>query len=91
MELSDDLRSIYELEIAIGNEVAYIAEPAGTDCPYAVIFKNALNVKAIESELNLPPTVRYWESRDPHYPIEAGYSSLESRHAVAGPIDEQPG
>lgn len=84
--LSDDLRPIYELEINLGNEVAGIAEPAGTECPYAVIFKNPLHKARIDSELRLAPSVSYWESRDPHYPIEAGYLSETTRHAIAGPI-----
>ena len=59
----------------------------GTGCPYAIVFKKALQKEVIENELRLPASVKYWESRDPHYPKEAGYFSDVSRHAIAGPID----
>jgi hypothetical protein len=36
----------------------------------------------------LPSDVKLWESRDPHYSIEAGFSSATSRHSIAGPIEE---
>jgi hypothetical protein len=70
----------------MGNEVACVDEPAGTECPYQVLFKDALHKKEIESELQLPPSVLYWECRDPHYAIEAGYFSDVSKHSVAGPL-----
>ena len=87
IKLSEDLLPIYKLELEKGNEVKRIDEPAGTKCPYAVIFKRPLHKTEIESELALLPSVRYWESRDPHYPKEAGFLSEETRHAIAGPIN----
>jgi hypothetical protein len=85
-KLARDLQAIYDLEIRLGNEVAYVAEPAGTACPYGVGFVHALHKPDIERELSLPATVKYWESRDPHYPIEAGYQCETTRHTIAGPI-----
>jgi len=85
-KLSQDLLPIYQLELDKGNEVARVDEPAGTKCPYAVVFKNPLHKAEIESELELPASVKYWESRDSHYPTEAGYYSEATRHAIAGPI-----
>lgn len=86
MHLARELQPIHDLEIRLGNTVDYIAEPAGTACPYAVVFKQPLHTRQIEAELTLPETVRYWESHDPHYPIEAGYQCVITRHTVAGPI-----
>ena len=45
--LSRELWPIFDLEIALGNEVAYVAEPAGTACPYAVSFQRPLHLQAI--------------------------------------------
>ena len=84
--LSSDLQPIYDLEIARGNEVSHIAEPAGTTCPYAVVFKLPLDKARILAELQLPAHVRYWESDDPHYAIEAGFYSDVSQHSIAGPL-----
>ena len=86
-KLSNDLLPIYRFELDNGgNEVARIDEPSGTTCPYAVVFKKPLNKVAIEGSLDLLPSVKYWECRDPHYPNEAGYYSETTRHALAGPI-----
>ena len=84
--LSEDLLPIYQLELDRGNEIARIDEPAGTECPYAVMFKMPLHRREIESELKLAASVKYWESRDWHYETSAGYFSETTRHAVAGPI-----
>lgn len=86
MLLAEELVPIYELELRLGNVVHYVAEPAGTACPYAVVFKRPLHKAEIERELRLAPTISYWESHDPHYPIEAGYQCAITRHAVAGPV-----
>ena len=85
IRLSRDLLPIYHLELELGNELAYVAEPAGTECPYAIGFKQPLHIQEIEQQFDLPATVEYWECDDPHYAIEAGYRSTVSRHAIAGP------
>lgn len=86
-KLSQDLLPIYQLELDKGNEVERVDEPAGTECPYAVMFKKPLHKKEIESELHLSESVKYWESRDWHYEKRAGYYSETTRHAIAGPIN----
>ena len=85
--LSEDLRPIYDLEMAKGNQVERIDEPAGTDCPLAVVFKHPLHVKEIRSELTLPSSVEYWEHYDPHYSVkaEAGYACQKTAHCIIGP------
>lgn len=84
--LSDDLLPIYRLEIGFGNEVARIDEPAGSACPLAVIFRQPLHVNEIAKALTLPPSIGYWESRDGHYSMEAGYACAKTGHAIAGPL-----
>ena len=86
LKLSQDLFAIYQLELSRGNEIERVDEPAGTTCPYAVVFKRPLNRGAIESEVELSASVKYWESRDPHFPQEAGYYSETTRHVVVGPL-----
>ena len=85
-KLAPNLQAIYDLELSQGNSVIRVDEPAGDRCPLAVIFKNPLQKAKIESTLSLPPTVRWWECRDPHYPIEGGYGCCETGHAIAGPL-----
>lgn len=84
--LSKALRPIYNLELELGNEVAYTAEPAGTECPLCIGFKQPLHFDEIAARLVPLPTVRKWESRDPHYDIEAGFACQTTRHTLAGPI-----
>ena len=84
--LSTNLQGIYDLELALGNTVVRVDEPAGDRCPLAIIFKNPLHKGEIESTLKLSLTVKWWESRDPHYPMEGGYGCDETDHALAGPL-----
>ena len=85
--LSADLRRFHDLELALGNRIAWTAEPAGTECPFAVGFEQPLNFEEIELRLALPRTIVRWSSDDPHYgPPEEGYLSEVSRHSVAGPM-----
>lgn len=86
IKLSKDLLPIYELELDRGNEVARVDEPAGSNCPYAIVFKRPLHKGAVESELDLSKSIRCWECHDDHYEKEAGYVSDETRHIVSGPL-----
>jgi hypothetical protein len=85
-QLCADLRGIYEYEIEHGNAVLRVDEPAGTECPYAVIFAENLRICGTVGTGKIPTVVRYWESRDPHYPAEVGFVCTEHRHVVAGPV-----
>jgi len=42
--LCDDLKEVYDFEVQHGNTLDYIAEPAGSNCPYAVVFKKPLKI-----------------------------------------------
>jgi hypothetical protein len=86
IQLSNDLQSIYQLELELGNQIARIDEGLWTDCPYAVVFKSPLHLTEIKERLTIPPSVAYWECHDSHYEFQAGFSSGESRHSVAGPL-----
>jgi hypothetical protein len=83
--LSKDLLPIYELELQLGNQVARIDSPAGTLCPYAVVFRDPLHLEEIGKRLKLAGSVTKWSNDDPHYPLETGFRSSASKHAIAGP------
>jgi hypothetical protein len=85
-KLCQELRPIVELEIRLGNQIVRVDEPAGTLCPFAVIFLNSLHHDLIDSELSISDTVYSWENTDAHYPLESGYKSQSSAHVVAGPL-----
>ena len=86
IRLSAQLQSIYDLEIELGNEVARIDEPAGSTCPYAIVFVKPLHLKEIEERIRLPASVEFWECRDTHYPIENGYKCAVTSHTISVPI-----
>jgi len=85
-KLAPNLQAIYDLELSLGNSLDRIEEPAGDRCPFAVIFKSPMHKGKIESALSLPPSVKWWECRDSHYPIQGGYACEETHHAIAGPL-----
>ena len=88
--LSADLKPIVELELSLGNQIRCVQTEGWSRCPLAVTFERPLHFAEIKAQLRLPETVEAWESRDPHYDIEAGFSCGTTRHAVAGPISEGP-
>lgn len=85
-KLSPDLHEIYQLELSLGNVVERVDEPAGTKCPYGIVFAKPLHKEQIETALTLSAAVYYDISDDPHYPIEGMYLSQTSRHAISGPL-----
>ncbi len=87
--LSDDLKPICELERAFGNEIVAVLEPAGSECPFAIVFRDPLHFDAITADLSLPDTVTKWENDDPHYPIQSGFACSRTRHSVSGPSPVQ--
>jgi hypothetical protein len=90
VKLSKTLRPIYDLELSLGNEVGWVEEPAGTRCPYAVIFKRPLHLAEIRLAVPLD-RLACWENHDPHYPIHAGILCELTRHCVEGPQIEGMG
>jgi len=84
--LSGNLLPIFKIELELGNSVARIDCPAGTKCPYAVVMRNKINHKEIDSRLELTNEVKKWESRDQHYDLESGYACEKTKHAIAGPL-----
>lgn len=83
--LSPSLKPIFDLELKKGNEVLRIDEPAGSNCPYAIIFKFPLHFQEIKDLVHPLPNVEEWENKDPHYPLERGFFCNESHHSIAGP------
>ena len=87
--LCSDLRPIYDHELADGNYVASVAAPAGTKCAYAVTFAAPLTFVDTQAAEGLPSFIQYWECRDPHYDLEAGYFCAKHQHSVAGPLRDE--
>ena len=85
-KFSPELRPIYDFEISRGNQVERIDEPAGTNCPYAIVFQYPLHVAQIQNQLRLSNAVRLWHSTDPHYPRERGFFCQKTHHAISGPL-----
>ncbi len=83
--LCSHLAPVCDFEIQHGNRVVRVDAPAGSACPLAVIFAERLRILGTSTIGDLAPEVEYRESRDPHYPIEAGFGCKVCRHAVAGP------
>lgn len=85
-KLSADLLPICEFELENGNEIERVDDPAGSGCPFAVVFRRPLSIPGTEAEKQLSDTVGSWECRDPHYPRERGYVSMRTHHAISGPM-----
>jgi hypothetical protein len=88
--LSPDLLPLAELELSLGNTITRVDQPAGSTCPYAVNFKDRLHRKdieqAMEQSADISLHIRRWESRDPHYEVQGGYTTDVLRHCIAGPL-----
>lgn len=84
-KLTKELRSIYDLEIQLGNSVLRVDEPAGTKCPFAVVFARPLHFSEIRKALMLSSDIEIWKNTDAHYPREAGFYSQKTKQAIAGP------
>ena len=86
VEISADLDPILQLELGKGNRVVRVDVKMFTECDFAVVMAEPLHVREIGIELCLPPTVRFWECRDTHYELQAGYFDDLARHSIAGPL-----
>jgi hypothetical protein len=84
-DLSAALLPMLQFELARGNRIERVDQPAGTDCPLAVILAHPLDIEGYQRQQALPAQVKTWENRDRHYPLEAGYLCERTRHALAGP------
>lgn len=79
-ELSASLRLIYELELALGNQVVQVRESSHTALPLAAIFKEPLHRAEVESKIQIaPPVLWYAVGRF------AGYVSEDTRQSLQGP------
>ncbi len=86
MRLSKSLQPIYDHELSRGNEVVSVDEGTWSRSQLVIWFRYPLDVVGIKHDLTLPSSVRQYESRDPHYPLEIGYVDEETRHCIGGPI-----
>ncbi len=89
--LSPNLQTIYDIEVALGNTVVRVDEFAGTSCPLAVVFKNPLHRSEIESKIRILPPVHWLEERNEHYSRtgEGAYKCEDTGHAIIGPLPTQ--
>ena len=85
-KLGKELKLIYDYEINKGNLIEQIDEPAGTSCPLAITFKKKLFFIGSNEENDLTPNITFWESRDPHYPLQSGYKDSVSNYVICGPL-----
>ena len=84
--LSPAIRSILDLELALGNAVHSVDIGAWTDSPLVVTMRKPLHRDDIREKLVLPSErVTYWENTDTHYPLERGFSCKETKHSISGP------
>jgi hypothetical protein len=86
IEISADLKPILQLELQKGNRVVRVDVKMFTNCDFAVVMAEPLHFREVEQELRLPPAVRFWECRDTHYELGAGFFDDLARHSIAGPL-----
>ncbi len=84
--LSKNLLPISELELCLGNAVASIDEPAGSDCPLAVRFQRVLHMAEIRRDLTLDSSIIALECTDTHCSLENGHECQATGHAILGPL-----
>lgn len=84
--LSPSLRRLAESELALGNSILRIEDGVWSNCPLAIVFANPLHFTEAAAANLISNEIERWESRDPHYSIEAGFRDRESRHTIAGPF-----
>ena len=84
--LSRSLQVILAFELARGNCIERIDQPAGTRCPLAVILSGPLDIAGFTATHSLPTAVDTWENHDTHYPLEAGYLCERTIQTIAGPL-----
>ena len=87
-DLSEELVPLYHLERSLGNVVLRIDRDVWTKCPLAVVFRDPIHFEQAAA-IVLPDSVIRWESRDPHYEVEAGWSCAKTCHTLSGPIISQ--
>ncbi len=84
----EHLREACRLELANGNTILRIDIPAGSKCPLAIVFCDTLKIWGTPATGEFDPCVRYWESKDPHYEIEAGFICDIHRHVMSAPTQD---
>jgi hypothetical protein len=85
-KLSAGLLPILEIELELGNIVARVESPKGTNYSFVVILKNKINHNEISNRLELSSQVKKWENKDRHYDLESGYVCNKAGHAIIGPL-----
>ena len=87
IRVSNDIRAVIDWEIANNaNSVENVYYPQGLP---VVAMKRPVKRWLGGVLHDVPPTLRWWESRDAHYGRRdwcAGFESSESGHKVCGPL-----
>lgn len=83
-ELCDDLRLLYDVEIANGNRLERIDRFASDKADLVLAFSQPLF-----TDVDGPPRTKNalerFQNTDPRYPQETSYTCAEERQAIAGP------
>ncbi len=59
--LSKTLQVVLSFELARGNTVVRVDQPAGTRCPLAVVLAKPLDIAGFKESHGLPPMVNTWK------------------------------
>jgi len=79
-KLSDNLRLIYNLELALGNVVVRVFDPPHVALPLIIVFKEPLHRAKIESAVKIVPPIEWHTSAD-----FSGYTTMDTLQSLQGP------
>ena len=84
---SEMLNFILDYELQHGNEVERIDEGFWTLGKLIIVMKKPLRlIDDSESRKNLDGSIEFWECRDTHYEVQAGFSCDETKEDIVAPI-----
>lgn len=78
--LTPSLQAIYDLELALGNQVAQVRESSHPVLPLAIIFMKPLHRAEVEAKIPLGPSVKWYGIGS-----FSGYVCENTRESLQGP------
>ena len=82
IKLCNELRKIYDYEIAKGNIVVEVNLYGWSKIDLQIVFANPLFFRNIHIS-----KAKYFENHDSHYPLEAEFTV--ARQCISGPLNEE--